>query len=176
VSRARRIDLALPDSDDMHVSTLPPISAHERHWNAEIARRRPDLVVQEVDSLGRMTERYREFTGSAFGMVAQVHTDRVRVLRHLIDEVSDEPSPAGDAASEAGRHLATQVGRNGAWTDRQAERLAELIKSHSGATPDIMATGDGTIVVSFGPRRGNGAYVVDPHGSSHWVNPGRYAT
>ena len=52
---------------------------------------------------------------------------------------------------------------------------AALIGSHPGARPEIMPTGDGTIVVSFGPRRGNGAYVVDPEGGSRWVTTARYA-
>ena len=30
------------------MATLPPISPHERFWNAEIARRRPDLVAEEA--------------------------------------------------------------------------------------------------------------------------------
>jgi hypothetical protein len=38
-----------------------------------------------------------------------------------------------------------------------------------------MATGDGRIVVSFGPRRGNGAYVIEAGGHSRWVTPSRYS-
>ena len=154
---------------------LPPITSHERHWNSEVARRRPDLAVQEIDSLERMSVRYLELAGSPFGAVANIQTDRARVLRHLIDEASKEPPAAGDPVSAAGQQLAAQVGPHGAWTEPQAERLASLIQSHAGASPEIMATGDGTIVVNFGPRRGNGAYVVDTQGSSHWVNPARYA-
>jgi hypothetical protein len=158
------------------MTTLPSISSHERYWNAEIARRRPDLVSQEAGPIQRMIERYLELAGSAYGTVAHVLTDRARVLRHLIDE-SAEDSGEGtvDPASEAGRHLTEQVGSGGAWTDSQAERLAALIESHPGAKPEIMPTGDGTIVVSFGPRRGNGAYVLDPEGRSRWVTPSRYA-
>src|SRR5581483_9725924 len=145
------------------------------HWNAEVARRRPDLVAEEAAPLERMAARYLELVGSAFGLVAGVATDRVRVLRHLIDEASDERAERGSAAREAGRHLTAQVGSGGKWTERQAERLAELIGSHAGASPDIMPTGDGAIVVSFGPRRGNGAYVLEPDGGSRWVTPKRYA-
>jgi hypothetical protein len=158
----------------VRVKTLPPTSSHERHWNAEVARRRPDLVVQEIDAFERMCVRYLDLAGSPFGAVANVQTDRARVLRHLIDEASQEPAAVENAAGKAGQHLATQVPR-GAWTEPQAERLASLIESHPGAHPEIMATGDGTIVVNFGPRRGNGAYVVDAQGHSRWVNPGRYA-
>src|SRR5919204_525316 len=101
--------------------------------------------------------------------VATVLTDRARVLRHLIDQVLEERDADVNPAAEAGRHLTEQVGCHGAWTDAQAERLAALIESHAGARPEIMATGDGTIVVNFGPRRGNGAYVLDRDGRSHWV-------
>jgi len=146
--------VATPTRDDSLVTTLPPISSHERHWNAEIARRRPDLVAEEAGSLHRMIERYLELGGSEYGTVAHVLTDRTRVLRHLIDARADETAGAADPASLAGRHLAEQVGSDGAWTDSQA---------------------DGTIVVSFGPRRGNGAYVLDPAGQSRWVTPARYA-
>jgi hypothetical protein len=157
------------------VTTLPSISGHERYWNAEIARRRPDLVAEETGPLHRMIERYLELTGSPYGAVAHVPTDRARVLRHLIDERAEEGDGDADPASLAGRHLTEQVGSNGAWTDSQAARLAALIESHPGADPEIMPTGDGTIVVSFGPRRGNGAYVLDPEGRSRWVTPARYA-
>jgi hypothetical protein len=161
--------------DDAHMTTLPSITRHERFWNAEIARRRPDLVAEESGPVQRMVERYLELAGSAYGLVAHVITDRARVLRHLIDESTDESTGDSDPAREAGRHLTEQVGSGGGWTDSQAERLAALIESHPGARPEIMPTGDGTIVVSFGPRRGNGAYVVDPHGCSRWVTPTRYA-
>ncbi|HEY1594139.1 MAG TPA: hypothetical protein VGF74_01985 [Thermoleophilaceae bacterium] len=157
------------------MSTLPAISSHERYVNAEIARRRPDLVSQEAGPLERMVERYAELAGSAFGAVAHVLSDRARVIRHLIDKHADAAAAVADPAGEAGRQLTEQVGRNGAWTEAQAERLSALIASHPGARPEIMATGDGTIVVSFGPRRGNGAYVIDPEGRSHWVTPSRYA-
>jgi hypothetical protein len=156
------------------MSTLPAISSHERFWNAEIARRRPDLVSQEAGPVERMVERYLELAGSTFGAVAHVLSDRARVIRHLIDRHVDAAAVA-DPASEAGHQLSEQVGSNGAWTEAQAERLAALIGSHPGARPDIMPTGDGTIVVSFGPRRGNGAYVIDSEGFSHWVTPSRYA-
>jgi hypothetical protein len=156
-----------------HMTTLPAISSHDRYWNAEVARRRPDLVSQEAGPRDRMVERYYEISGSTFGTVAHVLTDRARVIRHLIDKHAEE-EPV-DAASEAGRHLTEQVGSDGAWTEPQAERLAALIESHPGARPELMATGDGTIVVSFGPRRGNGAYVLDPKGHSHWVTPSRYS-
>jgi hypothetical protein len=158
------------------MTTLPSISSHERFWNAEIARRRPDLVAEEAGPVQRMAERYLELAGSAYGAVATVLTDRTRVLRHLIDQSAEDTADAhADPASEAGRQLTEQVGTHGAWTDSQAERLAALIESHPGAEPDIMPTGDGTIVVSFGPRRGNGAYVLDPEGRSRWVTPSRYA-
>jgi hypothetical protein len=158
------------------MATLPSTSRHERFWNAEIARRRPDLVAEEAGPLHRMVERYVELAGSAYGAVAHVLTDRARVLRHLIDESADESDGGNaDPASEAGRHLTEKVGSHGAWTESQAERLAALIESHPGAEPDIMPTGDGAIVVSFGPRRGNGAYVLDPEGGSRWVTPARYA-
>jgi hypothetical protein len=156
------------------LTTLPEISFHERHWNAEVARHRPDLVAQEAGSIDQMVERYRELVGSTVGVVGTVLTDRARVLRHLIDQASEREA-AGDSASEAGRHLTSQVGCHGVWTDAQACRLAALIESHAGARPEIMPTGDGTIVVNFGPRRGNGAYVVDPEGRSHWITVGRYA-
>ncbi len=156
------------------MTTLPPITAHERYWNAEVARRRPDLVSEEKGPLHRMIERYVDLTGSPYGAVAHVVTDRARVLRHLI-EVASEEAAGGDAASEAGRHLTEQVGSNGAWTEPQAERLAALIESHPGAKPEIMPTGDGAIVISFGPRRGNGAYMLDADGRSRWVTTQRYA-
>ena len=156
------------------MTTLPPTSSEERHWNAEVAQRRPDLVLQEADSVERMTRRYLELDGSLYGAVAHVLTDRARVLRHLID-TAGERTAEEDPATQAGRQLATQVGRCGAWTDLQAERLAALIESHPGARPEIMPTGDGRIVVSFGPRRGDGAYVLDPEGRSDWVIPARYA-
>jgi hypothetical protein len=157
------------------MATLPSISSHERYWNAEVARRRPDLVAQEAGPIQRMIDRYLELAGSAYGTVAHVLTDRARVLRHLIDQSVDDSDTDTDPASEAGRHLTEQVGSGGAWTESQAERLAALIESHPGAKPEIMPTGDGTIVVSFGPRRGNGAYVLDPEGRSRWVTPSRYA-
>ena len=155
------------------MTTLPPVSSHERHWNAELARRRPDLVVQEAGPRPQMVERYLELVGSTVGAVGTVLTDRARVLRHLIDQAG-EAEVAGDPAGEAARHLSSQVGE-GAWTDAQAGRLAALIESHAGACPEIMPTGDGTIVVNFGPRRGNGAYVLDPEGESRWITVGRYA-
>ena len=157
------------------MTTLPPISFHERHWNAEVARRRPDLVAQETGPMARMTERYLELVGSTLGMVATVLTDRARVLRHLIDQTAREVDPGDDPAAEAGRHLTSQVGCDGAWTDAQARRLAALIESHPGARPELMSTGGGPIVVNFGPRRRNGAYVLEPDGSSHWVTVGRCA-
>ncbi|HEX6459680.1 MAG TPA: hypothetical protein VF032_12235 [Thermoleophilaceae bacterium] len=156
------------------MTTLPPLSSHERYWNAEVARRRPDLVSEEAGPLRRMVERYLELSGSPYGTVAHVLTDRVRVLRHLIDVAAEEGGDA-DPAIEAGRHLTEQVGSNGAWTEPQAERLAALIESHPGAEPAIMPTGDGAIVISFGPRRGNGAYVLDADGRSRWVTTQRYA-
>jgi hypothetical protein len=157
------------------VNTLPALSSDERYWNSEIARRRPDLVSQEAGPLERMIERYLELAGSTFGTVANVLTDRARVIRHLIDQNAEESAVDADRASEARRQLTAQVGSTGGWTGSQAERLAALIGSHPGARPEIMATGDGTIVVSFGPRRGNGAYVLDPRGRSRWVTPARYA-
>lgn len=156
------------------MTSLPSISSHERYWNAEVARRRPDLVSQEAGSTQRMIERYLELAGSAYGTVAHVPTDRARVLRHLIDLRAEESGAGADPASEAGRHLTEQVGPGGAWTEPQAERLAALIESHPGARPEIMPTGDGTIVISFGPRRGNGAYVLDAEGFSRWVTTRRY--
>jgi hypothetical protein len=155
------------------MTTLPSISAHERYWNAEVARRRPDLVSEEKGPLHRMIERYAELSGSPYGPVAHVLTDRARVLRHLIDVASELAGE--EAAVEAGRHLTEQVGSDGAWTESQAERLAALIESHPGAKPEIMPTGDGAIVISFGPRRGNGAYVLDADGRSRWVTTQRYA-
>lgn len=155
--------------------SLPTSSTAERHWNAEVARRRPDLVAQEAAPLEWMASRYLELVGSAFGLIAGVATDRLSVLRHLIDEASDERAAPEHAAREAGRHLTAQVGPGGQWTERQAERLAALIDAHAGASPDIMPTGDGALVVNFGPRRGNGAYVLEPDGGSRWVTPKRYA-
>jgi hypothetical protein len=157
------------------MTTLPSISSHERFWNAEVARRRPDLVSEEAGAPQRMIERYLDLAGSAYGTVAHVLTDRARVLRHLIDERAAEGGVEVDPASEAGRHLTEQVGPGGAWTEPQAERLAALIESHPGAHPEIMPTGDGAIVISFGPRRGNGAYVLDPEGYSRWVTTRSYA-
>jgi hypothetical protein len=159
----------------LRMTALPSISSHERHWNAEVARRRPDLVAQEVAALDRMVDRYHELVGSTFGAVATVLTDRARVLRHLIDRHAEEVDHDADPGAEAERHLSDQVGAADAWTDAQAERLAALIASHPGARPEIMPTGDGRIVVSFGPRRGNGAYVLESSGGSRWVTPGRYA-
>jgi hypothetical protein len=157
------------------MSALPAISSHERYWNAEIARRRPDLVSQEVGPREWLVERYLELAGSTFGAVAHVLTDRARVVRHLIDRNAERAESSGDPASDAAVRLTQQVGPAGAWTEPQADRLAALIGSHPGAQPEIMATGDGTIVVSFGPRRGNGAYVIEPEGRSRWVTPKRYA-
>jgi hypothetical protein len=154
------------------MTPLPAISSQERRWNAEVARRRPDLVAEEMGPLERMTQRYLELVGTIFGAVL---TDRARVVRHLVDEAGRERAAGDEAAREAGLHLTAQVGGPGSWTEPQAERLAELIQAHPGAEPDIMATGDGTIVVSFGPRRGNGAYVLEPAGASRWVTPSRYA-
>jgi hypothetical protein len=156
------------------MSALPAISSHERYWNAEIARRRPDLVSQEAASVDRLVERYFELAGSAFGTVAHVLTDRTRVIRHLIDRHVDEAAVA-DPEGEAVRQLDAQVGQAGDWSEAQADRLAALIGSHPGARPEIMATGDGRIVVSFGPRRGNGAYVIEAGGHSRWVTPSRYS-
>lgn len=156
------------------MTTLPSISSHERHWNAEVARRRPDLAAEESGPLHRMVERYLELSGSPYGSVAHVPTDRARVLRHLID-IAAEQGAGADSAAEAGRHLTEQVGSRGAWTEPQADRLAALIESHPGAKPEIMPTGDGAIVISFGPRRGNGAYVLDADGRSRWVTTRRYA-
>jgi hypothetical protein len=156
------------------MSALPAISSHDRYWNAEIARRRPDLVSQEAGSVERMVERYFELAGSTFGTVAHVLTDRARVIRHLIDKHVDEAAVA-DPEGEAVRQLDDQVGQLGDWSEAQADRLAALIGSHPGARPEIMATGDGRIVVSFGPRRGNGAYVIEPGGHSRWVTTGRYS-
>jgi hypothetical protein len=156
------------------MSALPAISSHERYWNAEIARRRPDLVSQEAGPVDRMVDRYFELAGSAFGAVAHVLTDRTRVIRHLIDKHADEPA-VSDPEGESVRQLEAQVGPAGSWSDAQAERLAALIGSHPGARPEIMATGDGRIVVSFGPRRGNGAYVIEAGGHSRWVTPSRYS-
>jgi hypothetical protein len=156
------------------MSALPAITSHERYWNAEIARRRPDLVSQEAGPFDRMVERYFELAGSTFGTVAHVLTDRARVIRHLIDKQRDEAVVA-DPEGEALRQLGNQVGPTGNWSEAQAARLAALIGSHPGARPEIMATGDGRIVVSFGPRRGNGAYVIESGGHSRWVTPSRYS-
>src|SRR3954447_16457340 len=103
------------------MTVLPSISSHDRYWNAEIARRRPDLVSQEAGPVERMIDRYYELAGSTFGTVATVLTDRARVIRHLIDRhVANAPADAAPA-SEAGRHLTAQVGSGGAWTEPQAE-------------------------------------------------------
>lgn len=147
----------------------PSISVHERHLDAAVARRRPDLVAEEEDTLERMAERYRALAGPSLGPVGGVLTDRLRVLRHLIDRAAAEEH---DSLREAARRLAA---RARCFTDSQAKALAALIESHPGAEPEMMGTGDGTIVVSFGPRRGNGAYVVEPDGRSRWVMPARYA-
>lgn len=154
--------------------SLPATSTHERYWNAEVARRRPDLVSEEAAPIDRMVERYFELAGSTFGTIAHVLTDRARVIRHLIDRHAEEAAVA-DPASEAARELTENVGPAGSWTEAQAERLAALIGSHPGARPELMSTGDGRIVVSFGPRRGNGAYVLDSAGHSRWVTPARYS-
>ncbi|HEY2604101.1 MAG TPA: hypothetical protein VGI67_21270 [Thermoleophilaceae bacterium] len=156
------------------MTVLPSISSHERYWNAEVARRRPDLVSQEAATLDRMIERYLDLAGSTFGTVAHVLPDRARVLRHLIDRHGDEQATE-DPADAAVRHLSEQVGSERGWSEAQVDRLAALIASHPGACPQLMATGDGTVVVSFGPRRGDGAYVLELHGGSRWVTPRRYA-
>src|SRR3954451_1006686 len=103
------------------MSALAAISIHERYWNAEIARRRPDLVSQEAGPLERMVDRYLDLAGSTFGTVAHVLTDRTRVIRRLIDNLPERADPSGRPASEAPGQLTGQVGQAGNWSEPQAE-------------------------------------------------------
>ena len=62
------------------MSNLLFISSHDRHWDAHVALRRPDLVFEESDRRERMTERFWELTSSEYGPLGTTPTDRVRVL------------------------------------------------------------------------------------------------
>ncbi len=52
------------------MTTLLFISSHDRHWDAQVARRRPDLVLEESDRPERMIDRYWELTSSEYGRLA----------------------------------------------------------------------------------------------------------
>ena len=83
------------------MTTLLFISSHDRHWDAQVARRRPDLVLEESDRPERMIDRYWELTSSEYGPLGATPTDRIRVLRHLIAEATREPAVAVDPVSAA---------------------------------------------------------------------------
>jgi hypothetical protein len=150
---------------------MPPVlftSSHDRHWDAQVALRRPDLVLEESDRLERMIDRYWELTASEYGPLGTTTTDRVRVLRHLIGKASQE-SAALDPTESAQRELADQLGEDADWTAAQAARLAALIESRPGARPEIARIADGTLQVSFGPRRRGGVFSIDRTGTAAWT-------
>jgi hypothetical protein len=151
------------------MTTLLFTSGHDRHWDAHVALRRPDLVLEESDRLGRMTDRYWELTCSEYGPLGTTPTDRIRVLRHLINEANREPGVESDPATTALRELADQLGEDGEWTAAQAARLAALIETRAGVRPDIVQTDDGTLLVGFGPRRRGGVFSIDRAGRAAWT-------
>jgi hypothetical protein len=151
------------------MTTLLFTSSHDRHWDAQVALRRPDLVLEESDRLERMTDRYWELTSSEYGPLGITPTDRVRVLRHLICEASRAPGLAYDPVAAAQRELAEQLGEDGDWTAAQAARLAALVETRANARPDITQADDGTLLVGFGPRRRGGVFAIDRTGRASWT-------
>jgi len=151
------------------MTTLLFTSSHDRHWDAQVALRRPDLVLEESDRLERMTDRYWELTSSEYGPLGITPTDRVRVLRHLISEASRAPGLVNDPVAAAQRELAEQLGEDGDWTADQAARLAALVETRAGARPDITRAEDGTLLVGFGPRRRGGVFAIDRTGRASWT-------
>jgi hypothetical protein len=153
------------------MTTLLFTSSHDRHWDAQVALRRPDLVLEESDRVERMIERYWQLSSSEYGPIGATSTDRVRVLRHLINEATLQPAAEADPALEAQRQLAEQLG-DGDWTAAQAAQLAALIDTHPGAEPAIAQLDDGTLLVSFGPRRRGGVFGIDRTGRAAWTELG----
>lgn len=151
------------------MTTLLFISSHDRHWDAQVARRRPDLVLEESDRAERMIDRYWELTSSEHGTLDATPTDRIRVLRHLIAEATREPAVAVDPVSAAEHALAEQLGPDGDWSAAQAARIVALMDTHAGAQPDIVQIEDGTLLVGFGPRRRGGVFSVDRAGRAAWT-------
>jgi hypothetical protein len=151
------------------MTTLLFTSSHDRHWDSQVALRRPDLVLEESDRLERMTDRYWELTCSEYGPLGITPTDRVRVLRHLINEASHAPGLVNDPVAAAQRELAEQLGEDGDWTAAQAARLAALAETRANARPDITQTDDGTLLVGFGPRRRGGVFAIDRTGRASWT-------
>jgi hypothetical protein len=161
---------ARPRGDDhTPMTTLLFTSSHDRHWDAQIALRRPDLVLEESDRLERMTDRYWELTCSEYGPLGTTPTDRIRVLRHLINEANREPGVEHDPVASAQRELADQLGEDGEWTAAQAARLAALVEARANARPDILQMDDGTLLVGFGPRRRGGVFAIDRAGRASWT-------
>ena len=160
---------ASPADDHTPMTTLLFTSGHDRHWDAQVALRRPDLVLEESDRLERMTDRYWELTASEYGPIGTTATDRVRVIRHLISEAMREPSVEQDPVASAQHELADQLGEDGEWTAAQAARLAALIETRAGARPEIVRCGDGTLLVGFGPRRRGGVFAIDRTGRAAWT-------
>ncbi len=150
------------------MTTLLFTSSHDRHWDAQVALRRPDLVVEESDRLERMAQRYWELSSTEYGPIGATPTDRIRVLRHLINEATQQPAAETDPVREAQRELAEQLG-GGDWTAAQAAQLAALIDTHPGASPTIAQIDDGTLLVGFGPRRRGGVFGIDRLGRAAWT-------
>jgi len=155
--------------DHACMTSLLFTSSHDRHWDAQVALRRPDLVLEESDRLERMTDRYWELTCSEYGPLGTTPTDRIRVLRHLINEAGREPGILNDPVAGAQRELADQLGDDGDWTAAQAARLAALIETRANARPDIAQMDDGTLLVGFGPRRRGGVFAIDRTGRASWT-------
>jgi hypothetical protein len=151
------------------MTTLLFTSSHDRHWDAQVALRRPDLVLEESDGVERMTDRFWELTASEYGPLGTTATDRVRVLRHLINEALQEPGAERDPVTSAQRELADQLDEDGEWSGAQAARLAALIEARAGARPEIVQMDDGTLLVGFGPRRRGGVFSIDRTGRAAWT-------
>ena len=159
-----------PRADDhTPMTTLLFTSSHDRHWDAQVALRRPDLVLEESDRLERMTDRYWELTCSEYGSLGTTATDRIRVLRHLINEATRQPGVQNDPVAGAQRELADQLGEDGDWTAAQAARLAALVETRANVRPDIVQMDDGTLLVGFGPRRRGGVFAIDRAGRASWT-------
>ena len=109
--------------DHLLMTTLLFISSHDRHWDAQVARRRPDLVLEESDRAERMIDRYWELTSSEYGTLDATPTDRIRVLRHLIAEATRAARRAVDPVRAAEHALAEQLGPDGDWSAAQAARM-----------------------------------------------------
>ena len=116
------------------MTTLLFTSSHDRHWDAQVALRRPDLVVEESDRLERMAQRYWELSSTEYGPIGATPTDRIRVLRHLINEATQEPAADADPVKRRSASWPSSSAR-GDWTAAQAARLAALIDTHPGAQP-----------------------------------------